>query len=111
MKNILKLTQNDKFNLTTDRSVYNKIHKNKEASYPYYRWNRGCNCNSRRFYGGYEHLKNKNKNNNDTYIHIKYPSWKLVSKKKKQWIKKPKAYKITEKKMRYNGYKYLSISF
>jgi hypothetical protein len=64
---------------TTDNStVYKRVKRNYLYDYGvcnYCRPHRGCNC--RVHYGGFAHKK------------LKYPSWKLVSKNRKQWQDKP----------------------
>ena len=66
------------YKTTTNRTVYNKLHKIKNASCSFCRWHGPTSENdSWTWYGGYRINK------------IKYPNWKLVSKNKKQWMKKP----------------------
>jgi len=63
------------YRTTNNRSTYNKIKKNQECSCPICRWHEGCN-NRNEHYGGYEGKP------------LRYPNWKLISKNKKQWMKK-----------------------
>ena len=61
--------------------------------------NRGCN--SRRKYYGSRYSKN-------TYKNVRYPSWKLATKNRKQWMKKN--LKIEERSNRY-GFTWTDIKF
>jgi hypothetical protein len=63
---------------TDNRSVYNHTLRNYLYNYgvcDYCSPHRGCN--RRNHYGGFAHKK------------LKYPSWKQVSKNRKQWMDKP----------------------
>lgn len=72
---------------TTNSGVYNKARKqqlaNKHGICPYCRYNRGDNCGDK-WYGGTETTG------------IRYPSWKLATKNRKQWMDKPAAYRIEQ---------------
>jgi hypothetical protein len=65
---------------TTDNRTYNraiKIYRENRVIYcSYCAYHRGENQTSK-WYGGY------------ISEHVKYPNWKLVSKNRKQWMKKP----------------------
>ncbi len=76
------------YNWTTNRNYYNKIRKNRLESYgkircAYCKYNRGENS-SRKWYGGFD-INN-----------IRYPSWKMTSKNRKQWLKKSSKYKLNK---------------
>jgi hypothetical protein len=87
---------------TTNRGEFNRAYKR----YLEYKRN-GIHCshckyhkgenNTDRWYGGYE---------DDKIIH---PNWKLVSKSKKQWMKKP--IKLIGEINRYNKKFYITIKF
>lgn len=82
----------------TNRSVYNKLRKihlseKGKIRCPYCGWNSGENS-SDKWYGSTGGL-NKNGEEN-----IRFPSWKLYSKNKKQWQEKPSSYRIKKKKSR-----------
>jgi hypothetical protein len=68
------------YTTTVNRSVYNKVHKERHARCSYCKWhgphseNDSWKCYYKSDYNG----KAKEK----------YPNWKLVSKNKKQWMKK-----------------------
>ena len=67
---------------TTNRGDFNRAYKSYLAQTGkircgYCKYNRSCNNPSH--YGGYEDDKNG----------LRYPSWKLVSKNRKQWMEKP----------------------
>lgn len=66
---------------TTNRSVFNKAYKkyvsSKDGHCPLCKYNRGENYRGKH-YGGYLNDKKQ----------IVHPNWKLVSKNKKQWMKK-----------------------
>jgi hypothetical protein len=71
---------------TNNRTYYNKLRKyylevDGEIRCSYCKYNKGEN-NKRKFYGGFD----------DYYL--RFPSWKLTSKNKKQWMFKHK-YHIT----------------
>ena len=75
------------YNWTNNRNYYNKLRKyylevDGDIRCSYCKYNKGENSNMIG-YGGFEE-------------DLKYPNWKMVSKNKKQWMKKPKSYKITE---------------
>ena len=82
------------FKETTNKSVYQKLYKRyiskKEGKCQICKWHSGCNGRGK-FYGS-NSWKDRNK------IPPRYPSWKLVSKNRKQWMKKP--IKIQEKTSR-----------
>ena len=87
---------------TANRSEFNRTYKMYLESKckihcSYCGYHRGEN-ETNKYYGGYV------KNNN-----IKYPSWKLVSKQRKQWMKKP--IKITEENWNWRKRKYITIEW
>jgi len=66
---------------TTNRGVFNRAYKKYleskgEIYCSYCKYHRGENKTTK-YYGGYSNKK------------VNYPSWKLVSKNRKQWMKKP----------------------
>ena len=84
-----KSNKND-YDWTTNRNYYNKLRKHYlegvgEIRCSWCGYNKGENSNHE-WYGGFDSIDN-----------VKIPNWKLVSKKRKQWMKKPKNYKIVEK--------------
>jgi len=84
---------------TTSRSEFNRAYKSYlekigkiRCSYcPYH----GGENSTKKWYGGFEE--------------IRYPNWKLVSKNRKQWMKKPT--KITKEKNRWNNREYVNITW
>lgn len=70
--------------ITCNRYVYNRLHRELHASCSYCGWNRGCNT-SNKYYTAKRGLTN-------------YPSWKLVSRNRKQWMRKPPEPFILRKK-------------
>lgn len=73
---------------TTNRYEYNKVRKryleHKEISCSFCRYHRGENIDHKVYYGRHYDDRSYEK-----YNHTRYPNWKLVSKNKKQWMKKP----------------------
>ena len=88
----MKIKEKLEYYETTNRNLFNKHYKKKYSGCSICGWNSGCN-NKNSHYGGHSILKKVTR--------IKYPSWKLVSKKTKQWMEKPKSYKIIEKEEKY----------
>jgi len=81
---------------TSNRKVFNYAYKQHlertgKISCSYCRYNKGENS-TQDWYGGHWNDKKKK-------YKIKHPSWKLVSKNRKQWMKKPIKFK-------YNRYYY-----
>lgn len=77
------------YNWTNNRTYYNKLRKfylevDGEIRCSFCKYNGGENS-TKNWYGGFKEDA------------IKYPNWKLVSKNKKQWMKKPKGYKVTKR--------------
>lgn len=68
------------YNTTTNSSVYRKLYKEKNASCSYCKWHGPSSENGRWDCYFKNAWKGKKK--------AKYPNWKLVSKNKKQWMKK-----------------------
>lgn len=91
---------------TTNRKVFNRAYKKYLeckgkiiCSYcPYHRIENSI----WKWYGGYF---DENKNSYD----IRYPNWKLVSKNRKQWMKKP--IRIVEEESKFNKRTYVKIKF
>ncbi len=77
---------------TTNRNAFNKAYKgyisSKKGYCPRCRFHKGENYEGKS-YGGYS-----------DYERITYPSWKLVSKNRKQWMKKPMNIEVD-----YNNYR------
>ncbi len=76
------------YDWTNNRKYYNKLRKyylevDCDIRCSYCKYNRSENSN-RKWYGGFEEDS------------VKYPTWKIVSKNKKQWMKKPRNYKVTK---------------
>jgi len=79
----------EQYGWTNNRSVYNKLRKYHLQGVGKIRcawcgYNKNENSN-KHWYGGFEEDS------------VKYPSWKIVSKNRKQWMDKPKGYKVTKK--------------
>jgi hypothetical protein len=94
MKNLLTIPEGVDYDWTNNRAYYNKLRKRYlenqiEISCSFCRYNKGENSTNK-YYGGRKNKKGS----------INYPSWKLVSNNKKQWMKKDKLV-ITEEKMRH----------
>jgi septin family protein len=94
MKNLINRSANDYYHTTTHRGYYNKLRKEKLESQgeiycticPY---NGGENRKTNRYLG----ICNVEK---IQHAKIKHPSWKLATKNRKQWMEKPKSYKMVE---------------
>jgi len=71
---------------TTNNSVYKKLYKEKYASCSYCKWHSQHSENDA--WDNYSISKAKNSREKRSY-----PNWKLVSKNKKQWMKKPLKFK------------------
>lgn len=91
---------------TTNRKVYNRAYKayleckgKIYCSYcPYHR----VENDDKKWYGGLiDEFTNK--------YHIRYPNWKLVSKNRKQWMKKP--IRIVEEESKISKRTYVEIKF
>lgn len=87
MKNLMNKLRNvrkgrddeDSFELTTHRTTEKRMYKE----------HCGVSCSYCCYHRG--------ENSRDKYYTVKRrPSWKLVSKKRKQWMPKPKSYQIVE---------------
>jgi len=89
------------FENTTDTALFNKLYKediaNKHGLCTYCKYHRGENSTSK-WYGGFTKKK------------LRYPSWKLTSKKSKQWMNKPKSYKVIEESG-WSNRSYITIKF
>jgi len=92
---------------TTNRGEYNRAYKRELESKrkihcSYCGYHRGENKTSGTYYGGFkEPVRN--------YEKTKYPSWKLVSRNKKQW--EDKSLKITVEETRYSNREYIDITW
>ena len=96
MKNLINRSANDYYHSTTHRAYYNKLRKHKLESWgdihcsicPYH----GCeNQTTDRYFGLFDYSVEKSQHKK-----MKYPSWKLATKNRKQWMEKPKSYKVIE---------------
>jgi len=67
------------YDATMNRSVYNKLHKEIHASCSYCRWHSRDNAKGKKWYGELHQVYNGR-------VYKTHPSWKLVSKNKKQWM-------------------------
>jgi hypothetical protein len=70
---------------TTNRGEFNRAYKaylehSGQIYCSYCKYHRGENSN-KKYYGGYRRMNG--------HMKITYPSWKLVSKNRKQWMVKP----------------------
>lgn len=63
---------------TSNSNIYTSYYKKVFISCPICRPNKGCNRNYKTYFG-YFYPNNPNKNT------LRYPSWKLLGKTKKQW--------------------------
>jgi hypothetical protein len=90
----------EEYKTTTNRSVYNKLRKRYlEGRYincSYCKYHKGENI-THNFYGGFVGGK------------IKYPSWKLVTKNRKQWM--DKKINKTYRKSLYSNNTFCEITF
>jgi len=91
---------------TTNRSVYNKLYKKNLEQRGKIRcswcgYHAGDNS-TKKWYGSTGFWTNKPER-------MRYPSWKLVTKNKKQWM--PKKIQYEEKTIRWNGKPYIEIYF
>lgn len=68
------------YDSTTNRSVFNKLHKEIHASCSWCKWHRRDNAKGKKWYGCVHQYNGK--------VYQNFPSWKLVSKNKKQWMYK-----------------------
>lgn len=116
MKNLTTVPESNEWEWTTNLTVYNKLHKKRNAKCAFCAWNCGCNEKNSKWYGGHERYRGRVYANSDvskreTVIPIRYPSWKLATKNKKQWMAKPKKYQIVESVMRHSNLKSVTINF
>lgn len=99
------MRKTNEFKTTVNRSVYNKLYKRKNASCPFCKWHGPTSENDRwKWYGLYQKYNGGKKVWED---YFKHPNWKLVSKNRKQWMKKP-IKKIEDK---INGIKYVEFKW
>lgn len=88
------MKKNQEFKTTTNRTVYNRRRKEVLADCSFCRWHPT-------FWKFSENDQWK-----DYYVDGKKPNWKLVSKNKKQWMKKPlKIYTYNEQQIEKYRYK------
>lgn len=85
---------------TSNRGEFNRVYKLQlekkgKIRCSYCKYNRGENKTSNN-YGGFDGK-------------VKYPSWKLVSKNRKQWMKKP--IKVRREKLKWSKRMYTYIDF
>jgi hypothetical protein len=85
---------------TNNRKAYNRLRKEKleatgEIRCSWCKYNRGENS-TREWYGQYTNYKGNSR--------AKFPSWKLSTKNKKQWMPKGIDYKIVERDSRFVDY-------
>lgn len=90
-----------------NRSTYNKLRKKNLAEQcdircSYCGWNSGENS-SDKWYGSRAHKSPKKE--------IRFPSWKLATKNRKQWQEKPKSYRLEERANRWTNNPYIWIIF
>jgi len=83
---------------TMSRKVYNIARKfwlehDGQIYCSYCKYHRGENC-TKKYYGG------------DTHFGVRYPSWKLASKNKKQWMKKDISIEVETRRL----YRWISNS-
>jgi hypothetical protein len=100
MKNLKHVSENNELAWTTNRKVYNQLYKRYLEHAPdgiscsYCPYHRGEN-DRRDFYGtSYSTTEDSN-----IEKQMKRPSWKLATKNRKQWMDKPKSYKIVREKL------------
>lgn len=99
----------DEYKVTSNRKVYNQLRKEhlemqRDIVCSWCKYNRGENSKWK-YYGS---ISSYRRNSQDM---MRYPSWKLVSKNRKQWMKKPKHYEEVEKQYRYGTGSYTIIEF
>jgi hypothetical protein len=106
MKNLQNVSCDVEYSWTSNRSTYNKLrkinleHKKDGINCSYCSYHQGENWD-KKFYGGRKSVEK-------TYIVC--PNWKLVSKNKKQWMKK--RLKVVEETSRYSKeLTYVEIKF
>lgn len=75
----------NEYRITTNSSVFRKLHKHHHASCSYCKWHGSCSENDS---WDWYYISTKK---------AKFPSWKLVSKNKKQWMNKPLKFKKLRK--------------
>lgn len=93
----------EELEITSNRSVYNKLRKvclekNGEIRCSWCTYHGGENSTNE-WYGWYDG------------DHEKRPNWKLVSKNPKQWMDKPKTYKLEIEFSRWNKKTYYEVKF
>lgn len=91
---------------TTNRKVFNRaykcyLEKQGKLHCSWCKYHNGENYDKKWYGGHYNEKKNE--------YNIRYPNWKLVSKNRKQWMKKPMF--IEEEKFSRFNVKYVDIKF
>jgi len=71
------MKKQEKYKTTSNRYVYNRLRKQRLASCSFCKWH------------GNFYRMSENDDWETYWLNGKKPSWKLVSKNKKQWMKKP----------------------
>lgn len=85
---------------TTNRGEFNRAYKANlehcgKIHCSYCKYHRGEN--RKKWYGGFNHKS------------VNYPSWKLVSKNRKQWMKKPLIKRV--EKSKYSNFEYVTFKW
>ena len=88
---------------TSNPSVYKKARRQIVLGCAHCRAHRGCNNHV--WYGLVKSAKIEEEFN---LKKIKHPSWKIISKNKKQWMNKPSSFRIIEKYSEKGNYKFYS---
>jgi len=98
---------------TTNRGEFNRAYKaylehSGQIHCSYCGYHRGENS-EHKWYGGYHYDDMETCRGKRKGPHTRYPNWKLVSKNRKQWMKKPTKYEI--KTTRYGKSTYIDITW
>ena len=107
MKNV------DVVKTTTNRGEFNRAYKRHlehqgEIRCSYCGYNRGEN-DKRKWYGGFHYDDMEVCCGKRKGPHTRYPNWKLVSKNRKQWMRKPTKYEV--KTSRFGNRSYIDITW
>jgi hypothetical protein len=104
------MNNKEKYDLenTVNNAYFNKLYKKDlemsgEISCAYCPYNKHENRKTK-YYGG--RVKSEDDRQN-----VNFPNWKLVSKNRKQWMKKPKTYKVEVEKSKWYEYYWIEIKF
>ena len=99
----MRIQEREDMDWTTNRNLHKKFRMKDELSCSYCGPNRGCNRKGKRHYGGKE---------KDGVLDLRYPSWKLATKNRKQWYPKPKTYRLVkEQSRRWSRFVWIEIFF